>query len=123
EESLELGVRVDDGIEILRTAHHHFAPDDGLDAIFGDPVARQDGFAGETKRDDLPAARRIALEFREDPPAHQHHFVAPGTGLAEGPTRFDLNDAVRHLIEEVRQARLETCGDQRLTQSYASCGR
>ena len=63
EETLQLGMGIDDRVEVLGLADHHFAADDRLDAIFGEPVARQNAFAGETQSDDLPPAGRIGLEL------------------------------------------------------------
>ena len=59
EEALQLRMRIDDRIEVLGSADHDFAAHDRLDAIFGNPVARQDAFAGEAQRDDLPPTGRI----------------------------------------------------------------
>jgi hypothetical protein len=57
-------VCIDDRIEILGLADQHFAPDDRLDSIFGDAVARQDAFPGEAKRDNLAASGIVGLELR-----------------------------------------------------------
>ena len=63
EEARALGIGVDDRVEILGLADHHLAADDRLDAVVGGAFVRQDAFAGEAQRDDLPPAAAVGLEF------------------------------------------------------------
>src|SRR6185369_7033455 len=81
EEALKLGMGIDDRIEILRLADHHLALDDGLNAVTGGPVARQDSFAGEAQGYDLAPARPVSLVFRQYSGSDEHHFIALSAGV------------------------------------------
>ena len=90
---------IDDRVEVLCASDHHLAPDDRLDSVVCDPIARENPFAGEAQRHDLAAARRIRFELGDDTRADEHYFIATRALFAERPARFDLHDAVRHFVE------------------------
>jgi len=54
--TLKLWMRVDDGVEVISAADHHFASNDRLDSVIRKTVARQDPFARKTQGDDLSPA-------------------------------------------------------------------
>src|SRR4051812_31521088 len=63
EEALQLGMLIDQRIEVASLADHDFAANDRLDSVLCRSAPRQDPFAGEAQRNDLSAARRVRLEF------------------------------------------------------------
>jgi hypothetical protein len=109
-------MRSNDRVEVLGATDHHLASDDGLDAVRRGSFARQYAFAGETQRDDLPPAGGIGFEFGEDARTDEHHLTARRSDLAERTPRLDLNHAVRHLIEQIREMRIQTRGNQRIAE-------
>src|ERR1700741_710913 len=72
EEALHLRIGCDDRIVIPGFSDHDLASNDRLDSILSGSVPRQNPFAGEAQGDDLPAAGRVRLEFRENSRAHEH---------------------------------------------------
>ena len=75
EEARYFGIGVDDLVEIIGLADQDLAPDDRLDAIVGRTVVGQDPFAGKSQGYDLPPSAAVALEFRKQAGADQHHLV------------------------------------------------
>ena len=114
EELLHLGMLIDQRIEVSRLADHDLAANDRLDAVMSSTRPRKNSLAGKAKRDDLPAAGRVRLEFREYSRTHEHDFVARAARLTERPSRLDMQNSVRNRIQQVGQTRLQSRGDQGL---------
>jgi hypothetical protein len=108
---MKLGMSVDDRVEIGCLSDHHLAADDRLDAIFGRTAAGQYAFTREAQGDDLPPARRIRLELRQDTGTDEHHLVARRTLLSERPPRLNQNNPVRDIVEKIGEMGLEPRGN------------
>jgi hypothetical protein len=118
EKALHLRMGINDRIEVLGPSDHHIAPDYRLDSIVGEPVTRENPFTRKAERDDLPAPRGIRLEFRYDAGANEQDFVATRSGFPEWPSGFDVNDAVRHFVEQVGEMGLKARRDKSLAQKH-----
>src|SRR6476469_2302834 len=100
EKALHFRMSVYDRVEVFGAADHHLASDNRLNPVSGESVAGENAFACKAQRDDLPSPGRIGLKLGQDTGPDEHHFVARRTDLTEGPTRLDLDDPVRHLVEK-----------------------
>ena len=123
EESLHLGMRVDDRVEILGLADH--APRFGRSP--GCHIRRCLRAAGclrrEAQRDDLPPAGVVGLELGEDPGADEHDFVARRARFAEGPARIDLDTLCGMFVEQIGKLRLKPRGNKSVAQRHTPvCG-